>query len=63
VRSFALDQWADGQWRELAAGTSIGSCRLVRTKPAATTRVRLRIVQSDACPAIRELGLFREGRG
>jgi alpha-L-fucosidase len=58
VEVFALDQWKDGQWVELAAGTSIGNCRLLRFEPVTTAKVRLRIVKSAATPAIAEFGLF-----
>jgi alpha-L-fucosidase len=60
VESFALDEWKDGQWQQFAGGTSIGSCRLTRTGPITTTKVRLRITQAAACPAISEVSLFAE---
>jgi alpha-L-fucosidase len=61
VEAFALDQWKDGAWQQFHTGTSIGSCRLVRT-PAdiGTNRVRLRITQSPVCPALSEFGLYLE---
>jgi alpha-L-fucosidase len=58
VEAFALEQWKDGQWVELAAGTSIGNCRLLRFEPVTARKVRLRIVKSAATPAIAEFGLF-----
>jgi alpha-L-fucosidase len=58
VTAFALDEWQEGTWAEFASGTSIGNCRLVRAKPITTTRVRLRILNSEVCPAISELSLF-----
>lgn len=58
IEAFALDQWKDGRWTEFASGTSIGSCRLVRIEPAITTKVRLRITQAAACPAIAEFSVF-----
>jgi alpha-L-fucosidase len=58
VEAFAIDQWADGQWVECGAGTSIGNCRLVRVAPATSSKVRLRIVKASVCPAIAEWGLF-----
>ena len=60
VEGFALDRWAEGRWEEMARGTSIGNCRLVRGKPVTTDKVRLRITAAAACPAIAELGLFAE---
>jgi alpha-L-fucosidase len=63
VEAFALDQWRDGAWSEFARATSIGSNRLVRTRPITTTKVRLRVTQAPVCPAISELGLFLEPAG
>ena len=58
VEAFAVDIWKDNEWREFARGTSIGNCKLVRGKPVTTTKVRLRITQASACPAISEVALF-----
>ena len=60
VEAFALDIWANNNWQEFARGTSIGNCKLVRTKPVSTTKVRLRITRAPVCPAISELALFAE---
>jgi alpha-L-fucosidase len=60
VEAFALDQWKHGEWIEFATGTSIGNCRLVRTEPVTTSKVRLRITQAPACPAVSEVALFAE---
>ena len=60
VEAFALDCWLDGKWQEFATSTSIGNCRLVRTRPLTTTKIRLRITQAPVCPAIAELALFAE---
>ena len=60
VEAFALDQWKDGQWVQFAAGTSIGSHRLIRGDVITTSKVRLRITQAPVCPAISEIGLFAE---
>ena len=60
VEAFELDQWTDGSWKLFAQGTSIGNCRLTRSKPLTTNRVRLRITQTAAPPAISEIGFFYE---
>ncbi len=59
VDSFALDFWQEGKWEEFAVETSIGNQRLLRTRDVTTAKVRLRITQAAACPAISEIGLFR----
>src|SRR5665213_779866 len=58
VEAFALDQWRNGQWVQFAAGTSIGSHRLIRGDFVTTSKVRLRVTQSPVCPALAEFGLF-----
>jgi alpha-L-fucosidase len=58
VDRFVVDAWTDGKWQEIAAETSIGNQRLLRTRNVTTSQVRLRITQAAACPAISELGLF-----
>jgi alpha-L-fucosidase len=65
VEEFEIDRWVrdepDGKWEAFAQATSIGACRLIRLADDITTnRVRLRITQSAACPAISDFGLFLE---
>lgn len=60
IDAFALDQWQGGKWVQFAEGTSIGNCRLLRTAPVTTNKVRLRITKAPVCPALAEIGLFVE---
>jgi alpha-L-fucosidase len=60
VDAFALDQFKDGQWVEFAKSTSIGNLRLIRGDYLTTDKVRLRITQAAACPALAEFGLYAE---
>ena len=62
VEAFALDQWQDGKWVEFSHGTSIGNHRLLRSDFVTTDKIRLRITEASACPALSELGLFAEPR-
>ena len=60
VTSFALDVW-DGNWREIARHQGIGAQRLVRlAAPVTTRRLRLRVLDAPAGPAISEISLFRQ---
>lgn len=59
VGAFAIDAWRDGAWAEIAHGTSVGSQRLLRlAQPVRTDRVRLRVLDAAASPALRGFGLF-----
>jgi alpha-L-fucosidase len=59
IDAFTVEIWKDGAWQEFAGGTSIGACRLLRAQqPATTQRLRLKITQAAACPALAELGVY-----
>ena len=61
VSEFAVDVWRDGRWSGFGEGSSIGSCRILRSdKTIETARVRLRVTKSPVCPALSEFGIFRE---
>ena len=57
IDAWALDKWEDGAWHAFASGTSIGNRRLWRGNKVSTKKVRLRITQAAACPAIAEVAL------
>ena len=59
VGAFEIDAKIGGEWRRIAAATSIGNCRLIRTaQPVTTDNLRLRITHSPVCPALSDFGLF-----
>ena len=60
IEAIGLDAWQNARWQEIGRATSVGSCRLLRGERVTTSRVRLRITQASACPAIAELALFLE---
>jgi alpha-L-fucosidase len=60
IEAFALDRWTDQGWQEFARGTSIGNRRLLRFPNFTTDKVRLRITQAAAGPALAEFGLYLE---
>lgn len=58
VDAFAIDAWQAGAWKEIAAGQSIGACRLLRFPKIQSDRLRLRIVKASVCPCISDVGIF-----
>jgi len=60
VDNWALDSWSEGQWKEFSKGTGISSRRLWRGEPVTTTKLRLRILNASACPAISEVSVYLE---
>jgi len=60
VTRFALDADLGSGWQEIANKEGIGAQRIIRlAQPIAPRRLRLRIVEAPACPAITEISLFR----
>src|SRR5271157_1245106 len=61
VESLEIDARSSKDWRMIAAATSVGNCRLIRTpEPVTTDQLRLRITNSPVCPALSDFGLFAE---
>jgi alpha-L-fucosidase len=59
IGAFAIDAWQKESWREVAHGTSVGSCRLIRLPDTVEAdRIRLRITDSPVCVALAEFGVF-----
>jgi len=61
VDRFAIDTDVDGSWHEWGRAESIGSRRLLQGPVCTASAVRLRIIESRACPAISALGIRRTG--
>jgi len=63
IERIAVETWGDEDWKTVANATSIGSCRLLRLpSPVTASRVRLRVIESAASPALTGLSLHRESR-
>jgi len=58
VEKFAVDARVEGTWREIAQGTTIGYRRILRFEKIESDKIRLRILQSQACPTINTIGLY-----
>jgi alpha-L-fucosidase len=60
IGGFSVEFWKDGAWSVFGVGTSIGARRILRSpQPVISKRVRLKVTQSAACPALSQFGLFR----
>jgi len=59
VEQFVLEYNDNGQWKEIASGTTIGYKRLIHFPPVTARSVRLRIVSSRLNPTIAEFGLYK----
>ncbi len=59
IAKFAVEGLVDGDWIELAKGTTIGYKRLLRIPPVQARKVRLLIREANNTPAISHFGLFK----
>jgi alpha-L-fucosidase len=59
VEAFAVEAEIDGQWREIAKGTTIGYRRLLRIADTTARRIRIRIVKSRGEFLLSAAALYR----
>lgn len=52
VKSFTVEIWKDNSWQKVAEGTTIGYKRILQVEPAQTSKLRVSITASKACPVI-----------
>ena len=61
VESFAVDILQDGTWKEVARGTNIGYCRIVRLPQLSASGVRVRVLASRAEAHIKSVSAYFAG--
>ena len=62
VEEFQVEVQKDKDWVQVASGTTIGACRILRLPEKVTTmRLRLRITKTPAPAAISEFAIYLEG--
>jgi alpha-L-fucosidase len=61
IDSVEIERWQPEGWQPLAKATGIGARRLIRLEaPVIAQRLRLRVTQASASPALTEFALFSE---
>ncbi|MHB0958708.1 MAG: alpha-L-fucosidase [Pirellulaceae bacterium] len=58
IREYVVEGLSEGQWRELAQGTSVGRKKIDLFHPSQVSRVRLRVTKHAAEPLIRSFATF-----
>jgi alpha-L-fucosidase len=59
VKSFSIEAWVDGNWKELAKATTIGYKRVLRfPTTTTTTKIRFNITDAKACALITNIGIY-----
>jgi alpha-L-fucosidase len=61
IDGFTLERWQSGSWEPLVSSTGIGPRRVIHlAAPIIATRLRLRIAEASASPALSEFAVFAE---
>ncbi|NBA85067.1 glycoside hydrolase family 29 [Emticicia sp. CRIBPO] len=58
IKSFSVEVQQGGSWKEVARETTIGYKRIVKIDSVETESVRIKILDSKACPVLSEIALF-----
>lgn len=58
VKTFNVEALVNGNWIEIAKGTTIGYKRILRFPSVKSAQVRLNITASKACPVISNIGIY-----
>lgn len=58
VKAFRLEGFVDGNWKELANGTTIGYKRILLFPAVTATQLRFTITGAKSCPLISNIGVY-----
>ncbi|HLK57301.1 MAG TPA: alpha-L-fucosidase [Chthonomonadaceae bacterium] len=63
VEAFTVEAFTDGQWAQVAEGTTIGHKRILRFPDVTASKVRVNITRSRACPTLSNFSLYHAPEG
>ncbi|MDR2847712.1 MAG: discoidin domain-containing protein, partial [Bacteroidales bacterium] len=58
VKNFDVEVWKDNEWVKAATGTTIGYKRILPLNAVETSKVRINIIDSKACPLISNIAVY-----
>ncbi|MFT4202993.1 MAG: discoidin domain-containing protein [Chitinophagaceae bacterium] len=58
VKSFTIEAFENGVWKKVSDETTIGYKRILKINPVTTSKIRVNITGSKACPTISNLALY-----
>ncbi len=58
IRSFKIEAYQNGQWKQIANATTIGYKRIVSVPNIQTSKIRIVITDSKACPVISTIEVY-----
>lgn len=61
IKSFAIQVQKNGKWEEVARETTIGNKRIVKFPTVTTSKVKITILESKACPILSNVEVYKVG--
>ena len=58
VKAFSIEAFVDGNWKDLAKGTTIGFKRILLFPTVTATKLRFNITDSKSCPVISNISIY-----
>lgn len=58
VKAFKAEAFENGEWLEIGKGTTIGHKRILEIVPVTTSKIRITIEDTKACPVLSSVSLF-----
>lgn len=58
VEIFSIDAWVEGKWSTIAKATTIGYKRILRFPTVTTSKLKINIEKSLACPVLNKVALY-----
>lgn len=58
VRKFSVEVWKMNKWNLVADETTIGYKRIIKIDPVYTDKIRIKILDSKACPVISNIAVY-----
>lgn len=58
VSAFDVEGFAEGRWKKLADGTTIGYKRILKIEPAEYSKLRVNILEAKASPVISNIAIY-----
>lgn len=58
ISEFSVEALVNGQWKKISGGTTIGYKRILKVEPVNTSKIKVVISQSKACPTISNLEIY-----
>jgi alpha-L-fucosidase len=58
IKHFSIEVWIDDAWKQVAEGTTIGYKKISAISPVETSKIRINITDSKACPLISNVAVY-----